>query len=147
MMRRTLAIDEQSYGPDHPDVAIQLNNLANLLCALDRVGEAEPLSRRMAGIFLDFTRRTGHEHPHQRGPLGNYAGLLKSMGLSEPEVRQRLNALLAEYGMSLAHRPRRPGLNGPGAGTTAGRRPPLAKACLREDASGSRHARECRSGE
>ena len=28
MMRRALAIDEKSYGPDHPNVATDLNNLA-----------------------------------------------------------------------------------------------------------------------
>ncbi len=33
LMRRALAIDEQSYGPDHPNVAIRLNNLAQLLQA------------------------------------------------------------------------------------------------------------------
>ncbi len=31
LMRRALAIDETSYGPDHPNVAIRLNNLATLL--------------------------------------------------------------------------------------------------------------------
>jgi hypothetical protein len=30
-MRRALAIDEKSYGPEHPDVARDLNNLAALL--------------------------------------------------------------------------------------------------------------------
>ena len=30
-MRRALAIDEQSFGPEHPTVAIRLNNLAMLL--------------------------------------------------------------------------------------------------------------------
>ena len=45
-MRRALAIDEQSYGPDHPNVAIDLNNLAQLLQATNRLGEAEPLMRR-----------------------------------------------------------------------------------------------------
>jgi hypothetical protein len=33
LMRRALAIDEQSYGPEHPEVAIALNNLAALLWA------------------------------------------------------------------------------------------------------------------
>jgi hypothetical protein len=33
LMRRALAIDEASLGPDHPDVAIELNNLAQLLQA------------------------------------------------------------------------------------------------------------------
>ena len=31
LYRRALAIDEKSYGPDHPDVARDLNNLAGLL--------------------------------------------------------------------------------------------------------------------
>jgi hypothetical protein len=35
-MRRTLAIDEAAYGPDHPDVARDLNNLAGLLKATNR---------------------------------------------------------------------------------------------------------------
>ena len=30
-MRRALAIDEKSFGPDHPNVATALNNLAQLL--------------------------------------------------------------------------------------------------------------------
>ena len=30
-MRRALAIDEQSFGPAHPTVAIRLNDLATLL--------------------------------------------------------------------------------------------------------------------
>ena len=44
-MRRALAIDEASYGPDHPNVAIGLNNLAQLLQATNRLGEAERLLR------------------------------------------------------------------------------------------------------
>ena len=42
-MRRALAIDEKSYGPDHPDVATDLNNLAGLMQATNRLAEAEPL--------------------------------------------------------------------------------------------------------
>ena len=39
-MRRALAIDEQSYGPDHPDVAIRLNNLAR--CFRTRTASPRP---------------------------------------------------------------------------------------------------------
>src|ERR1700724_958308 len=46
LMRRALAIDEKSYGPEHPHVAIDLNNLAKLLMATNRLAEAEPLMRR-----------------------------------------------------------------------------------------------------
>ena len=44
-MRRALAIDEHSFGPDHPNVATDLNNLAQLLKATNRLAEAEPLMR------------------------------------------------------------------------------------------------------
>ena len=71
-MRRALAIDEASYGPDHPNVAIRLNNLAQLLQATNRLGEAEPLSRRCLEILLGFTRSTGREHPHLRAAIENY---------------------------------------------------------------------------
>ena len=45
LYRRALAIDEKSFGPEHPNVAIRLNNLALLLSATNRLAEAEPLSR------------------------------------------------------------------------------------------------------
>ena len=48
--RRALAIDEKAFGPDHPDVATALNNLAALLRATNRLGEAEPLYRRALAI-------------------------------------------------------------------------------------------------
>ncbi len=50
MMRRALAIDEASYGPEHPRVATHLNNLAGLLQATNRLAEAEPLMRRALAI-------------------------------------------------------------------------------------------------
>ena len=40
LMRRALAIDEKAYGPDHPAVAKDLNNLARLLTRNAR-GKAE----------------------------------------------------------------------------------------------------------
>ena len=50
LMRRALAIDEASLGADHPEVAIRLNNLAQLLQATNRLAEAEPLMRRALAI-------------------------------------------------------------------------------------------------
>jgi hypothetical protein len=49
-MRRALAIDEASFGADHPRVAIDLNNLAQLLQDTKRLAEAEPLMRRALAI-------------------------------------------------------------------------------------------------
>jgi hypothetical protein len=93
IQRRALAIDEASYGENHPTVAIRLNNLATLLYATDRRGEAEPLMRRMLAIFFAFECATGHAHPHRDVAIENYAGLLAAMGRSEAEIRAALAAL------------------------------------------------------
>ncbi|HEX7180280.1 MAG TPA: tetratricopeptide repeat protein, partial [Thermoanaerobaculia bacterium] len=94
LMRRALAIDEKSFGPEHPRVAVNLNNLAQLLQATNRLAEAEPLMRRVLVIFLDFTRRTGHEHPHLQAAFSNYALLLQEIGKSEAEIKATLEALV-----------------------------------------------------
>src|SRR5258705_16377 len=46
MFRRGLMLNEQIYGPDHPNVAKPLNNLARLLQATNRLPEAELMMRR-----------------------------------------------------------------------------------------------------
>ena len=53
-MRRALAIDEKSFGPEHPNVARDLNNLALLLKDTNRPAEAEPLMRRALAIVSDL---------------------------------------------------------------------------------------------
>ena len=98
LMRRALAIDEQSYGPEHPDVATGLNNLAQLLKATNRLRRAEPLSRRHLEIFLEFTRRTGHPHPHLQAALANYAAILGELGRKEAEIDAQIRALQGQYG-------------------------------------------------
>ena len=100
LMRRALAIDEASYGKDHPDVAIDLNNLALLLQDTNRLGEAEPLMRRTVGILLQFTRDTGHSHPHLDGVLGNYCILLMEMGDSKEVAVGKVLAIAKPYGVS-----------------------------------------------
>jgi tetratricopeptide (TPR) repeat protein len=99
LYRRALAIDEKSLGPDHPKVANDLNNLATLLCYTTRLAEAEPLMRRHLEIFLTFTARTGHEHPHLRAAFENYAGLLRAMGRSEAEIRAAIGTLIRAHGL------------------------------------------------
>ncbi len=59
-----------SDGKDHPAVARDLDNLASLLQATSRLGEAEPLMRRVVVIFLDFERATAHAQPHRAGRSG-----------------------------------------------------------------------------
>jgi hypothetical protein len=88
-MRRALKIDEASYGPDHPNVARDLNNLAQVLQAMSRLAEAEPIMRRAVGIFAGLKHSTGHEHQHFSGVVGNYIGLLDELKLSKEEILMR----------------------------------------------------------
>ena len=46
LYKRALAIREKALGPDHPDVAQSLNNLADLYRAQGRHADAEPLYKR-----------------------------------------------------------------------------------------------------
>ena len=81
-MRRALAIDEQSYGAEHPNVAIDLNNLARLLQDTNRLAEAEPLMRRARDIFR---ASLGDEHPNTLAAARNYDLLLAEMTPGDPK--------------------------------------------------------------
>jgi tetratricopeptide (TPR) repeat protein len=93
MMRRALDIDEKTYGKEHPKVAWDLFNLALLLLDTHRLAEVEPLMQRALEILLDFSRRTGYEHPNQEAVLANYRGLLQAMGKSPAEIEESIKAL------------------------------------------------------
>jgi hypothetical protein len=104
-MRGALTIDEQSFGPEHPKVAGDQNNLAPLLKAMNRLAEAEPLMRRMMEILLKFAVATDHQHPHLTDVVGNFAGLLKQMGRSPQEVLAELNAVGRPFGIRFCRIP------------------------------------------
>jgi Tfp pilus assembly protein PilF len=50
LYQRSLAIFEKALGPDHPDVALSLENYAALLRKLDRTAEAETMKVRAKAI-------------------------------------------------------------------------------------------------
>jgi hypothetical protein len=50
LFKRSLAIREKALGPDHPAVALLLNNLAALHRAQGRYVDAEPLSKRSGPV-------------------------------------------------------------------------------------------------
>jgi len=102
LMRRALKIGEKSFGKNHPDVAIYLINLALLLQATNRLAEAEPLSRRHVEIFLQFTHKTGHPHPHLQDGVNYYTALLQAMGCSLKDIQDTLKKLGQRYGVDLA---------------------------------------------
>ncbi len=89
LMRRALAITEKIYGPDHPNVATALNNLAQLLGDTNRFAEAEPMMRRVLAIDESH----GPDHPDVARALNNLAGLLQDanrLAEAEPLMRRAL---------------------------------------------------------
>jgi len=98
IIRRALDIDERSYGPDHPNIAIRLANLSTLLVAKDRLVEAEPLMRRRFKILLRHTRKTGYQHPQAFNALESYFGLLRMLGLGEEEIMRRCSVGMEDDG-------------------------------------------------
>src|SRR5262245_21280289 len=97
MYRRALAVTEASYGPDHPEVANRLNNLAQLLRATDRRYEAEPMYRAALRILL---RSLGPEHPWTRTAQGNLAAVLIEMSSSEAEAQAAVETLIRADGLT-----------------------------------------------
>jgi tetratricopeptide (TPR) repeat protein len=90
LMRRALALDEACFGPDHPNVANQLTNLACLLQDTNRLREAEPLMRRALAINEACF---GPEHPNVAICLNNLANLLQATNRleeAEPLMRRAL---------------------------------------------------------
>ena len=90
LMRRGLAIVEQQFGLDHPDVARDLNRLATLLQDTNRLTEAEALWRRALAIN---EKHLGPDHPEVATVLNNLAWFLDEASRfaeAEPLVRRAL---------------------------------------------------------
>ncbi|MBT1570101.1 tetratricopeptide repeat protein, partial [Klebsiella pneumoniae] len=66
-----------ALGPDHPDVATSLNNLAELYRSQGQYAQAEPLFKRSLAIW---ERALGPDHPDVATSLNNLAELYRSQG-------------------------------------------------------------------
>ena len=75
--QRALAIREKVLGPDHPDVAQSLNNLAALYHEQGKHATAEPLYQRALAIR---EKALGPEHPDVATCLNNLAELYRARG-------------------------------------------------------------------
>ena len=98
LYRRSLAICEASFGPDHPDVAIGLNSLAGMLYDTNRHAEAEPLLRRALAID---EASFGPDHPELATDLNGLAALLAATNRhsgAEPLCRRSLAICEASFG-------------------------------------------------
>ncbi len=90
LAEKVLAICEKALGPEHPDVATSLNNLAGLYETLGDYAQAEPLLRRSLAIY---EKALGPEHPSVALSLNNLAHLYQALGdyaKAEPLLRRSL---------------------------------------------------------
>ena len=113
--QRVLTIREKALGRNHPDVAIALDNLANLYRLQGRFADAEPLLQRSLAIR---EQALGHDDPDIAGSLLNLAALYldqsryadaepllqqslaiweKALGRDHPDVALALNNLASLY--------------------------------------------------
>jgi len=81
---RALEIDEQVYGPDHPNVAAHLNNLAGNYLALGKLAEAEPLLKR---AWMIWESKLGPDNELVQFARKRYIDLLNEMGRTEEADR------------------------------------------------------------
>jgi CHAT domain-containing protein/Tfp pilus assembly protein PilF len=113
--REALKIAEEKFGPDHPKVAISLNDLAEVYRKQARYAEAEPLYKRMLVIR---EKTFGPSHPDVAESLNGLAGLYgsqgkyvetellykqalaireKTLGKDHPDVAESINGLAVLY--------------------------------------------------
>ncbi len=88
--QQILLIVEKLHGPEHPDVAISLSNLAFVLTTQGQYAAAEPLYRRSLVIL---EKALGPDHPELAQRLNNLAFILEEQGrygAAEPLYRRSL---------------------------------------------------------
>ena len=101
LMRQALAVEEQSFGLHHPNVATCLNNLAALLHETNRPKEAETLYRRALAID---EQSFGRDDPRVATCLNNLAQLLQATNrLEEAEPLYRRALSIDERGFGPSH--------------------------------------------
>jgi tetratricopeptide (TPR) repeat protein len=98
LLRKCQRLREAGHGPDSPEVAVVLNNLAGLLETTNRRSEAEPLYRRALAID---EKTYGPDHPEVATCLNNLALLLQAtnrLSEAEPLFRRALAIDEKSYG-------------------------------------------------
>jgi tetratricopeptide (TPR) repeat protein len=76
-LERALRVDEAAFGPDHPNVAIRINNLGELLRVLGDLDGAKIHFERALRIN---EAAYGPDHPQVAGPVNNLGLMLQAQG-------------------------------------------------------------------
>src|SRR5436309_11103034 len=77
IFRRALDVAERTFGPDHPNVALSLNNLAALYITQSQYAQAEPLYKRSLAIK---EKALGADHPDVAVSVYKLAELYNTQG-------------------------------------------------------------------
>ena len=93
--KRALQVAQQNDGPDHPNVALSLSNLAELYEAQKEYAKAEPLYKRSLEIL---EKEFGQDSPFLVPTLLNMASLYKNTGRENEAQRmmERTNSIQAK---------------------------------------------------
>jgi tetratricopeptide (TPR) repeat protein len=101
LAKRLLAMEKGTLGPNHPDTATSLNNLALLYDAQGRYAEAEPLFQQALAIR---EKALGPKHPDVAANLNNLAALYDSQGrYAEAEPLYQRALAIREKALGLGH--------------------------------------------
>ena len=76
LAERALALAETAYGPEHPDVGVALNILAEILRDLGDPAAARPLAERALALA---ETAYGPEHPRIATLRGNLAAIVREL--------------------------------------------------------------------
>ena len=98
---RSLSTFEQALGESHPEVAVDINNLAALYRNQGLYSEAESLFRRSLSIFEQVL---GESHPEVATSLNNLALLYQDQGLYvEAEPLYQRSLVITEQALGESH--------------------------------------------
>jgi len=101
LYRKSLALAEKIYGPEHSNVAGSLSNLAKLLWETNRLAEAELLARHALAID---EKSFGLEHVNVARDLNNLAQLLQATDkMAEAELLMRRAIVIGEKVLGTEH--------------------------------------------
>ena len=128
LYKRSLAIREKALGPDHPDVASSLNNLAWLYQRQGRYADAEPLYKRSLAIR---EKALGPDHPDVAYSLSNLCVAYQQQGrYADAEPLYKRSLAIREKALGPDHpdvgsKPEQPGMAVPTTGSLRRRRAAL----------------------
>ena len=101
MHREALAMRRKLLGNEHPDVALSLDNLADVLQAQGKLAEAETMYREALAMRRKLL---GNEHPDVAISLINLADVLRKQG-EHDEAKELLRSEIAAIRMSTITNP------------------------------------------